>query len=397
MKKFYILVLAIASICLVSCKEKAEEPAKYVFLMIGDGMGNSQVAATEAYLSYKAGTLGGEHLSFTQYPVFGLCTTHSANHRVTDSSAAGTAISSGVKTKNGSVGIDAEGNDIESMAAQFHEIGYKVGITSSVPINHATPASFYAHDKRRGNYYKITSQIPESGYEFFSGAGFIDYFGKEGDQEGSADLLDKAGYKVCFGEEEYKQYKNDYEHVVLVPAVCKDDNADNYTIGHIKDDLRLENVMRAAIDFLGDEKPFFIMCEGGEIDWAGHANSTMPLIDAVIRFDEAIQVAYEFYLQHPDETLIVVTADHETGGIALGGPQNKYDVFWDKLEEAWDAEEGAYKEGLDNTEINRAGNIGWTTTSHTGGAVPVYAIGKGAERFAGMMDNTDLIHKIMLK
>ena len=162
--------------------------------------------------------------------------------------------------------------------------------------------------------------------------------------------------------------------------------------------MSLATMLKLAIEHLGEEEPFFIMCEGGEIDWAGHSNLTMPMIDAVIKFDDAIAVAYEFYKQHPEETLIVVTADHETGGISLGQGESWSNTFidWAKIEENWEKEKGnCYKDAKANREFNEAAHIGWTTSYHTGGAVPVYSIGKGAEKFAGRIDNAEIKGKIL--
>ena len=135
--------------------------------------------------------------------------------------------------------------------------------------------------------------------------------------------------------------------------------------------------------------------EGGEIDWSAHSKKVMPTVMGVIDMDKAIAKAYEFYLAHPKETLIIVTADHETGGIALG---DKYNVKWEVFEQSWN--ENGQSNNLDaaaNDELNKAGLIGWTTGDHTGGAVPVYAIGKGAEKFSGRYDNTDIKGKILGK
>jgi alkaline phosphatase len=149
-----------------------------------------------------------------------------------------------------------------------------------------------------------------------------------------------------------------------------------------------------ALEFIGNEKPFFIMSEGGVIDWAAHDNRTMSTVEEILEFDDAIKVAYEFYKKHQDETLIIVTADHETGGMTLGC--GEYSINWEALEKEWI--ESGKKNVLDeegNRELNERCSIGWTTDSHTGGAVPVYAIGAGAERFTGRMDNTDIKGKIL--
>ena len=159
--------------------------------------------------------------------------------------------------------------------------------------------------------------------------------------------------------------------------------------GHIS----LSEMMDMCLRRLGDKKPFFVMCEGGEIDWAGHSNKTMPMIMATLEFDKAVAKAYEFYLQHPDETLIIVTADHATGGFAIN---SKHD--WEEMEEAWNAAGKTNNlDKADNSKLNKKCKFGWTTTSHTGEPVPVYAIGKGAEKFGGRMDNTEFKVKILGK
>lgn len=391
-----ILALIVSAAGCTSTQEK-ETKAKYIFLFIGDGMGNSQVAVTESYLSWKAGKHGGEQLSFTQFPVFGTCTSHSANSNITDSSAAGTAISCGEKTNNGYLGVDPEGNPVKSMSYELKEDGYSIGIISSVPINHATPGSFYGHNIDRGGYYAITQEIPATGFEYFASAGILQYFGPDGNSESSADLLEQQGYDVCFGKEDFENSSKTNDRIVLCQEYNKDAEPKNYdSTGNKPDnDISLAEMVKYGIDFLGTEKPFFIMCEGGEIDWACHGNKTMPMIQTTIAFSDAVAVAYEFYRQHPDETLIVVTADHATGGVALGA-RGRYESRFDELEKSW--EENDKSNNLDhkaNRELNDRALIGWTSSGHTGDPVPVYAVGKGAEKFGGRIDNTDIKSKIL--
>ena len=406
--RFASIIMTIAvAVTAVSCAdtEKKEERAKYIFLFIGDGMGNSHVAVTESYLSYKAGKLGGEQLLMTTFPVFGTCTTHSADKRVTDSSAAGTAIASGVKTNNSYLGVDPEGNEVESMSFCLKDEGYKVGIISSVPINHATPASFYGHNISRSAYYDLITEIPESGFEYFASAGILQYHGprRRGNVEETPvptapEFLEANGYDVCFGKAELAEAMQNSERIVFCQEYNRDVEPKNYdsTGNKPETETTLAEMVQAGIDFLGDEEPFFIMCEGGEIDWASHSDKTMPMIMTTIGFDEAIRKAYEFYLAHPDETLIVVTADHETGGVALGAGSHHGDINWEVIEKAWN--ESGQSNNLrfdENKALNDEAHIGWTTTDHTGGAVPVYAIGKGAEKFAGRIDNTEIKGRIL--
>lgn len=396
------VIMAIAMMATaLSCTQKEEERAKYVFLFIGDGMGNSHVSVTESYLSWKAGKLGGEQLTMTTFPVFGTATSHSADKRVTDSSAAGTAIACGEKTNNSYLGVDPEGNPVESMSYVLKEDGYKIGIISSVPINHATPGSFYGHNISRNGYYEIMTEIPASGFEYFASAGILGYHGpkgSEGQVPNAEEYLEANGYNVCFGKAELADAMKNSDKIVFSQEYNRGVEPKNYdsTGDKPETETTLAEMVQAGIDFLGDEEPFFIMCEGGEIDWASHSDKTMPMIIATIAFDEAIQAAYNFYLQHPDETLIVVTADHETGGVALGAGNHHGNINWDVIEKSWN--ENGHSNNLrfdENAKLNADAHIGWTTTDHTGGAVPVYAIGKGAEKFAGRIDNTDIKGKIL--
>ena len=195
--------------------------------------------------------------------------------------------------------------------------------------------------------------------------------------------------------EEFRKESAGKDKMIFCQASNRDENADNYVSdGTVEADATMAEMVELALEFLGDEEPFFLMGEGGAIDWAAHDNRTMSTIEYVLDFDAAIKVAYEFYKKHPEQTLIVVTADHETGGITLGSGAETID--WETLENQWI--ESGKKNILDrngNRELNRRCSIGWTTGSHTGGAVPVYAIGAGAERFNGRMDNTDIKGKIL--
>ena len=396
MRHFNKLMTAVilSIFCLTGCQQN-ETKAKYIFLFIGDGMGATHVAVTESYLSHKAGKLGGEQLLMTQFPYYGMATTHSANRHITCSSAAGTAIACGEKANNSTVGVNKDSVAIESVAYALKKEGYKIGIMSTVPINHATPSAFYAHNISRSNHYEIACEIPQSGFDFFGGAGFLDYNGKDGDKEPMDSYLEKNGYSVSFGMEEFRRESAGKEKAVFCQSSNRNESADNYVSdGTVEADASMAEMLELTLEFLGDEEAFFIMGEGGAIDWAAHDNRTMSTIEYMLDFDAAIMVAYEFYQKHPEETLIVVTADHETGGLTLGCGSSR--VKWDILEKQWI--ESGKKNVLDeegNRELNERCSIGWTTGSHTGGAVPVYAIGAGAERFIGRMDNTDIKGKIL--
>lgn len=390
-----IMAIILMSSCTNNNGKKENMPPKYIFLFIGDGMSYNNVALAESYLSYKSGKLGGEQLLFTTFPEFGSATSHSANRRVTDSSASGTAISTGSKTNNAMLGVDPEGNKLRSMSYDLHDMGYNVGIISSVPVNHATPASFYASKNSRYDYYTITEQLPGSGFEYFAAAGMINYYGDddESPKDGADIMLEKQGVNVCFSIEEAKEAIKNGDMMLVCQPYNKNREASNYDAGGATpaDHISLSKMLELGLERLTDEKPFFIMCEGGEIDWAAHSQKTFPTVFSIIEFDNAISVAYEFYKAHPEETLIVVTADHGTGGSAFSE-----DPEWEALEKIW-TESGCKNElnGQDNKKMNEQYNFDWSTRGHTGEPVPVYAVGKGAEKFAGRMDNTEFKAKIL--
>ncbi len=319
-KRYLILILALA-LCVA---QAAAKNLKYVFLFIGDGMGMAQVDGTEMFLGESDGIIGTRCLCFTQFPVATMVTTHSATNSVTDSAAGGTAIACGAKTANHLIGMAADTTTVlASIAERAKRSGCRVGIVTSVSIDHATPAAFYAHQPDRDMYYEIGCQLPLSGFDFFAGAGFLDPYGKDAKEAGKSvfDLMDEHGYTLCLGLDEYEDAQTDGKVVVL----SKDPQAKAITsaIDRRPGDMTLRQMTEAAVETLarGGDKGFFLMVEGGKIDWSCHSNDAGAVFREVQDLDSAVQVAYDFYLRHPDETAIIVTADHETGGLALGdGP-----------------------------------------------------------------------------
>ena len=406
---FYRLMTAVVltTFCLSACQNDTK--AKYIFLFIADGMGPSHISVTESYLSYKQGKLGGEQLQMSQFPYYGMATTYGAVKNVSCSAAAGTAIACGEKVLGGTIGVSVDSVNLKSIAYELKEEGYKIGIMTNVPINHATPAAFYAHNLKRTNYHEISSEIPSSGFDFFGGVGFLQYRGKDNDKEATDSILARGGYTVCYGMEEFRRESVGKDKVVFCQAKNRGRSAGYYVsdgledLGikdagdvRVEDDATLPEILDLALEYLGDEKPFFIMAEGGVTDWASHQHRTMSAIETIIEFDNAIKVAYEFYKKHPDETLIVVTSDHETGGISLGCGRATID--WKTLESQWiECGRQVVTSLEENAELNKKCSIGWATVKHTGCDVPVYAIGVGAEAFCGKMDNTDFKSKILRK
>lgn len=396
-----ILPLLLATLFVFSsCCITSEKKAKYVFYFIGDGMGFSHIALAEAYNAAKDGKIGSEPLCFTQFPVMGMATSYSASNMITCSSAAGTALSTGFKTNNGMLGVAPDTTELESIAYKIHDAGYKVGIMTSVTIDHATPGAFYANSAARSDYYAIAAQLPESGFEFFGGGGFQG-LKKEDGRKPIYEIVAENGYEVAFGKEEYEAKKDSAEKIIYFQNKERATEVLPYAFLRGEGDISLADVVTEAIEFLDNDKGFFIMAEGGQIDWAAHANDITNTIHEIIDFDEAIQVAYEFYLKHPDETLIVVTADHETGGVTLGRTKGyTFDLSLvpeKALSAKTDSEKNVenYMQQYPADSLSKAAKIGWTTSSHTGGAIPVFAIGAGSSRFAGRADNTDIPKRII--
>ena len=398
MKNIVCFMAAAALLSLAVSCGRQEKDAKYVFYFIGDGMGATHVAAAEAYKAQERGVIGMDPLCFTQFPVMGEAVSCSASNIITDSSAAGTALSTGEKTKNGMLCIAPDSTTIQkSISYKIHDAGYSVGVMSTTPINHATPAAFYGHNIKRGNYYEIGKELPATGFEFFAGGGMYHPNGKEGNEEVSLwDMMTEGGYTLAYGYDDFKT-KQDADHIVLIQSEGSEEICP-YALGRPEGALTLSQIVEAAITVLErNPKGFFLMAEGGLIDWTAHSQDLAGTIFETLDFDEAIAVAYKFYKRHPKETLIVVTADHETGGLALGSRGYNYDLtVIDEIKNAsatTDVEQYMNNpQSIDS--VNVKARVGWTTYSHCGGPVPVWAIGTHASLFAGRQDNTDLPKKI---
>lgn len=321
-------ILLTATLLLVALTSFAAGRAKYVFYFIGDGMGVNQVNGTETYMAALEGRIGTTSLLFTTFPQTALITTYSGTNGVTDSAAAGTALATGKKTKNGALGVLADGTTpIYSVAQWAKDAGAAVGVTTSVSVDHATPAAFYAHVGTRSSYYNIGKDLIRADYDFYAGSDFMEPTSKNAQAEGSLyEQCSKAGYVIARGFADYqKKFKKGQKMLLIQTEAASQHERKSipYALDRNADDLTLAQITEAAIQSLTAQKKdgFFLMVEGGKIDWACHNNDAANVFHEVQDMDKAIQVAYKFYEQHPDETLIVVTADHETGGIVLGrGP-----------------------------------------------------------------------------
>ena len=301
----------------------ANGQAKYVFYFIGDGMGVNQVNGTEMYYAeLQNGRIGVEPLLFTQFPVATMATTFSATNSVTDSAAAGTALSTGKKTYNSAISVGEDKKPMETVAEKAKKAGKKVGVATSVSVDHATPAAFYAHQPNRNMYYEIALDLPKANFDFYAGGGFLKPTRTHDKKDAPSifPIFEEAGYTVARGYNDYKAKADKAQKMILIQEEGKDPSCLPYAIDREENDLTLAQITESAIDFLmkGKDKGFFLMVEGGKIDWAAHGNDAATVFNEVKDMDAAVKVAYEFYKKHPKETLIVITADHETGGIVLG-------------------------------------------------------------------------------
>ena len=300
---------------------------KYVFMFIGDGMSSPQTNAAQVYNGNNvSGAIELEKLTFTQFPVVGLQYTQDSTSFCPDSASTATSLSSGFKTHSGVIGMGVDkvtaGETIAEKVKQ--QLGWKVGIISSVTLNHATPAAYYAHIASRNDYYEIGEQMAASGFDYFAGGSLL-----ENDGDALYEVLEDAGYTVTSDRDTILSLNADSGKVYAVSPELQDDGAMKYALDMEEDDITLAEFVRKGIDVLYNEKGFFLMCEGGKIDWAGHANDAVANISDTIALDEAVEVALEFAFQHPDETLIIVTGDHETGGMTIGYAATGYDTAFD--------------------------------------------------------------------
>ena len=322
-----IIITAVLVILLPSMARASS--LKYIFYFIGDGMGLAQVTNTQLYNSR---VLGNETpLLFTTFPIISMATTHSASSDVTDSAAAGTALATRYKTKNGMLGMDADTVPVLSIARMLHDYGFGVGLVTSVAIDDATPAAFYAHVDTRKKYYEIGRQLAESGYQFAAGAALRGAWDDKGKDTDLMKYFEEQNVSVHYGLE---GIDTDAERLLVLSPFHKEmQNRIGYAIDSIPGALTLSALTQAGIDQLMRVSPdgFFMMVEGGSIDHAGHANDGGTAVREVLAFNEALQTAYDFYRQHPNETLILVTADHETGGMSVGNQTTGYSVALDNI------------------------------------------------------------------
>ncbi len=321
MRKLSKLRNLISAILLLVAVSLNARQAKYIFYFIGDGMGPGQVMMAD---TYKRKALGDSvPLTMMLLPVHSLQTTYSASSPVTDSAAAGTALATGVKTKNSMLGMNADSVAVNSIAGYLHDNGYGVALMTNSAADDATPGAFYAHVTNRGQHYEIGRQAAESGFELITGAA-LRGLEKDGRVTDLADYIASQGVELLTDPEAVAA--SDSRRIILTPKSSLWNWDMGYYVDSNEGQMTVEEMTVTAIRHLSRHTPdsFFMMVECGSIDHASHANDGGAVVKEVLAFDKAIETALDFYRSHPDETLIVITADHETGGMTVGNNHTGY-------------------------------------------------------------------------
>lgn len=343
-----LLLLACGSPITAQKSKKETQPVN-IILLIGDGMGLSQVSASQFFNENPS--------NFDRFETIGLIKTSSAIELITDSAAGATAFSAGIKTYNGAIGLDTAKVAVRTIVEYATLKGMQTGLIATSSIVHATPASFFAHVDSRSKYNDIALFLPTSNVDFFAGGGLQFFKGRE-DGVDLVNALKKNDFSV-FTEQLPISVSTKKAAIILA-----EDEMPKMLDG--RGDF-LPRVTKLALETLSKNKEgFFLMVEGSQIDWGGHANDAEYLITELVDFDNTIGVALDFAKKHKN-TLVIVTADHETGGFTLSRKEKDYNVI----------------------------EATFSTGGHSATMIPVFAKGPGEEHFKGIYENTEIFHKMM--
>ena len=486
-------LIGLSAIASLNAETKITAPAtgkgtpKYVFVFIGDGMSYPQIQSAAYYTGKDAAGIVDvvkksenpsdspemKALSFYQFPIAGSASTYDATSFAPDSASTATSIFTGYKTHSSSINVDITKKiKYRTIAEQLRDQKkYKIGVISTVNLNHATPAATYAHQASRKSNYPIGQELVSSNFEYFAGGALMDPQDKNKDKTSIYDLAKNAGYKVCFDQKSAAALKNGDKALVIAETLADSDSM-SYDNDRKEGEWALRDYVRKGIEVLDNKTGFFMMVEGGKVDWACHANDARSSIADTLALSEAVEEAISFYNKHPKETLILVTADHETGGLTIGYAGTDYNLFFRTLDSQkisyakFDSDyvsaykkngtsfeavmkdveklfglkmpgaDGSNKNGglvltdyelsriktayektikNDNNRsqmeydiygtyepltitithiLNATSGLGWTSNSHTGLPVPVFALGAGQEEFKGFYDNTEIYKKL---
>ena len=486
-------LIGLSAIASLNAETKITAPAtgkgtpKYVFVFIGDGMSYPQIQSAAYYTGKDAAGIVDvvkksenpsdspemKALSFYQFPIAGSASTYDATSFAPDSASTATSIFTGYKTHSSSINVDITKKiKYRTIAEQLrNQKKYKIGVISTVNLNHATPAATYAHQASRKSNYPIGQELVSSNFEYFAGGALMDPQDKNKDKTSIYDLAKNAGYKVCFDQKSAAALKNGDKALVIAETLADSDSM-SYDNDRKEGEWALRDYVRKGIEVLDNKTGFFMMVEGGKVDWACHANDARSSIADTLALSEAVEEAISFYNKHPKETLILVTADHETGGLAIGYAGTDYNLFFRTLDSQkisyakFDSDyvsaykkngtsfeavmkdveklfglkipgtdgnnkngglvltdyelsriKTAYEKTIKNDNnrsqmeydiygtyepltitithiLNAKSGLGWTSNSHTGLPVPVFALGAGQEEFKGFYDNTEIYKKL---
>ena len=486
-------LIGLSAIASLNAETKITAPAtgkgtpKYVFVFIGDGMSYPQIQSAAYYTGKDAAGIVDvvkksenpsdspemKALSFYQFPIAGSASTYDATSFAPDSASTATSIFTGYKTHSSSINVDITKKiKYRTIAEQLrNQKKYKIGVISTVNLNHATPAATYAHQASRKSNYPIGQELVASNFEYFAGGALMDPQDKNKDKTSIYDLAKNAGYKVCFDQKSAAALKNGDKALVIAETLADSDSM-SYDNDRKEGEWALRDYVRKGIEVLDNKTGFFMMVEGGKVDWACHANDARSSIADTLALSEAVEEAISFYNKHPKETLILVTADHETGGLTIGYAGTDYNLFFRTLDSQkisyakFDSDyvsaykkngtsfeavmkdveklfglkmpgadgsnkngglvltdyelsriKTAYEKTIKNDKnrsqmeydiygtyepltitithiLNAKSGLGWTSNSHTGLPVPVFALGAGQEEFKGFYDNTEIYKKL---
>ena len=331
-------------------QKKGATSPKNIILMISDGMGPAQFHAA---LTANHGQLFIQNMKY-----MGMSKTSSTDQYITDSAAGGTALSAGQKTHNGAIAVDDDTLSIPTILEQAEEINMATGLVATSAITHATPASFIAHQKKRSMYEEIATDFLKTDIDVFIGGGYNHFGRRKSDNRNLITELEDKGYTVAEDLDDVIDFSEG-----RLAVLADSTHLPKYII---RGDM-LPTATEKAIEVLhnNSKKGFFLMVEGSQIDWGGHQNDISYVVEEMLDFDRAVGKALEFAAKDGN-TLVIVTADHETGGITIQGG---------------DEEKGYIK-------------AAFACGHHTGIAVPVFAFGPGADQFMGIYENTEIYHKM---
>lgn len=439
------LVLSVITLC----------SPKYVFMFIGDGLGSSQRQISEYYMN-KVDKVDGK-LVMNQFPIAGINTTHSLDTLITDSAAAGTALATGYKTNNGMISQLPNGKDLKNLAEYAREKNMKTGLISSTRLTHATPAVFASNNSSRNNENDIALDFVDANIDFFAGGGYRNFISsskknsKRKDNTDVVKLFKDKGYHTYIGEDSSRSFNGliPSKHTKVFAAFTPSHMPYEIDRVNSKPNLpSLADITEKGIETLSKgDNGFFMMVEGGRIDHAAHAQDAASVIHDTLAFDRAVSKAYDFYKKNPNDTLILVVGDHETGGVGMGYGKNYFlnleslknikVSIDDNLQKQYKGDRSSYFKyisknlGLNNLSVDekrsiieamdiedtkirdnnyggytptaisvahilaKRANIMFTTFAHTGTQIPLSAIGSSSHDFGGFIDNTAIANRLI--